>query len=272
MKAGKGAAVLAVMMAGASALAGTNDFTVTGYASFDLSSGYVLYGALENDEPCYWTYGELSVGYRDWCSLGASLWQNTDMTTRRKETMRRMNEWDWSAFGRTGVDLADDWRLSLEAGHVWYVYHGIRPASREFYHTMEEWYGRVALENPFVTPYFEGFYDHQVYKGAFMQGGLKRTFDLPLGLTLTPDVTVGGGTRNYNACMYPPYDGSVGGGVTFVQAAATLAYWFNEHFGVHAKVAYAVLADNDIRHAVKEDGGPLENQFVWGTVGVDVAF
>ncbi len=266
------AAVLVAIMAGASALAETNDFTVTGYASFDVSSGYILYGARENDEPCYWTYGEIDFGYGDWGSLGVGLWQNTDMTTRRKETMRRMNEWDWSVFGRTGVGLADDWRLALEVGHVWYVYHGIRPAARDFYRTMEEWYGRVALENPFVTPYFEGFYDHQVYKGAFLQGGLRRTLDLPLGLTLTPDVTVGGGSRNYNACMYPPYDGAVGGGVTFGQGAGTLAYWFNAHFGVHAKVAYVVLTDNDIRHAVKADGGTLANQFVWGAVGIDMAF
>ena len=272
MTAGRGAAAWAVVLAGASALAGTNDFTVTGYASFDVSSGYVLYGALENDEPCCWTYGELNFGYRDWGSLGASLWQNTDMTTRRKEAMRRMNEWDWAVYGRSGLDLWDGIRLSVEAGHDWYNYHGIHSAARDYYHTMEEWYGRVALENPLVTPYFEGFYDHQVYKGAFLQGGLRRTFDLPLGLTLTPDVTVGGGSRNYNACMYPPYDGSVGGGVTFVQAATTLAYWFNAHFGVHARIAYVVLADNDVRHAVKADGGPLENQFVWGTVGIDVAF
>ena len=272
MNSGKGTAAWVVMLTGAGALAGTNDFTVTGSASFDVSSGYVLYGARENDEPCYWTYGEINFGYRDWGSIGASLWQNTDMTTRRKETMRRMNEWDWSVFGRSGLDLADVWRLALEAGHVWYVYHGIRPEYEAYYHTMEEWYGRIAVENPFVTPYFDGFYDHKVCKGAFFQGGLRRVFNLPLGLTLTPDVTVGGGSRNYNACMYPPYDGSVGGGITFVQAAGTLAYWFNEHFGVHAKVAYAVLTDDDIRHAVDEADGTLANQFVWGTVGIDVAF
>ena len=76
----------------AGALAGTNDFYVTGYGSFDISSGYILYGARENDEPCYWTYGELSAGYGKFGSLGASVWQNTDMTMRRKDVMRMMNE------------------------------------------------------------------------------------------------------------------------------------------------------------------------------------
>ena len=97
-------------------------------------------------------------------------------------------------------------------------------------------------------------------------------FALPFDLTFTPDVTVGGGSRNYNMCMYPPFDGSVAGGVTFVQAMGTLAYWFNEHFGVHARVAYVVLTDDDVRHAVSAYGGPYANQFVWGSVGVDFAF
>lgn len=266
------AAVLAALCAGAGAFAGTNDFYVTGYGSFDVSSGYVLYGARSNDEPCYWTYGEVNFGYGDWGSVGASLWQNTDMTTRRKDVMRRMNEWDWAAYCRSGVDLFDDWRFAFEAGHIWYVYHGVRPAWRASYKTMEEWYGKVSLENPFVTPYFEGFYDHQVYQGAFLQGGLRQAFDLPLGLVLTPDLTIGGGSRNYNACMYPPYDGSVGPGITYVQLAGTLAYWFNEYVGVHLKVAYAVLTDNDVRHAVDEEDGTGANDFVWGTIGVDVAF
>ena len=266
------AAVLAAASAVASASAGTNDFYVTGYGSFDVSSGYVLYGARENDEPCYWTYGEINFGYGSLGSVGASLWQNTDMTTRRKDVMRRMNEWDWAVFYRGGIELVPDWRLAFEAGHIWYVYHGVKEGWQDAYKTMEEWYGRLALENQFVTPYFEGYYDHQVYQGAFMQGGLRHAFGLPFGLMLTPDLTVGGGSRNYNACLYPPYDGSVARGITYVQLAGTLAYWFSEHFGVHLKVAYAVLTDNDIRHAVDEENGTYANDFVWGTVGVDVAF
>ena len=266
------AALGVAMSVGAGAFAGTNDFYVAGYGSFDVSSGYVLYGARSNDEPCYWTYAELIAGHRTWGAFGASLWQNTDMTTRRKETMRRMNEWDWTAFYRGGIDLSDTWRFAFEAGHVWYVYHGVRPAWRDAYKTMEEWLGRVALENPFVTPYFEYYYDHQVYEGAFMQGGLRHAFALPFDLTLTPDVTVGGGDRNYLACMYPPFDGSVSGGLSFVQVSAKLAYWFNDHFGVHAMAAFVTIANDDIRDGIDRNGAPYANDFVWGMVGVDVAF
>ena len=177
-----------------------------------------------------------------------------------------------NVFGRTGIDLADGWRIAVEAGHQWYVYGGVKPDYVDYYHTMEEWFGRIALENSFVTPYFEYFYDRKVYEGAFMQGGLRHQFELPFGFLLTPDLTIGGGDANYNACMYPPFDGSVAGGITYVQISGLLQYWFNDHFGVHARIAYVSLVNGDIRDAVDEYGSPYANDHVWGTIGVDVAF
>ncbi len=268
-----GAAVLSAGLFSASALAATNDsFKVTGYAAFDVSSGYILYGARMNDEPCLWSYGELTLGYGELGSLGISLWQNTDFTSRRSEALGRINEWDWTVFYRGGVDLSEDWRFQFELGHIWYKYHHIRPAYRATYATMEEWLGRFSLPNPYLTPYFEYYYDHQVTHGRFMQGGVKRTFEFADGFLFTPDLTFGGGDRNYNACLYPPYDCSVKSGPTFVQLASTIAYYFNAHFGIHARIAYVVLVNDDIRTAVDKDGGTLANDFVWGSVGMDFAF
>ena len=272
MNAGKAAVALAAAALGAGASAGTNDFYVTGYASLDVSSGYILYGARENDEPCLWTYAEFGLGYGKLGSICAGLWQSSDLTGRRKEVMRRSAEWDWAVFYRGVLDLADGWRLAVEAGCLWYVYGGVKPAYEKYYHTMQEWGGRIALENPYLTPYFEYFYDAKVWKGAFMQGGLRHRFDLPFGFTFTPDFTVGGGDRNYKMCLYPPFDGSVSGGVSYVQVMGTLQYWFNDHVGAHAKIAFVSIADGDIRDAIDRAGGTYENDFVWGTIGVDVAF
>lgn len=271
MKSEIGAALAAGLMLSAVAEDST-EVQLSLYASFDLASGYVLYGARENREPCYWTYGEGNLTLGDFGMLAVGLWQNTDMTAHRKETMRRMNEWDWGAYYRYSLALAEDWQLSLAAGHIWYVYHGLTPAAAPFYKTMEEWYARVQLDNPLVTPYLEGFYDHAVTQGTFVQGGLKRDVTLPAGLVLTPELTLGGGSRNYNACLYPPYDGSVGAGLTFVQASAQLAYWFNAHFGMHARVAYVTILDAEIRAAIDEGGGDAAKDFVWGNLGVEFAF
>ena len=266
-------ALLTISSLGECVLATTNDsFTVTGYGTIDVASGYILYGARSNDEPCLWSYDELSLGYGDWGALGVSLWQNTDLTSRRSDALGRMNEWDWAVFYRGGIDLAEGWRFQFEAGHIWYKYHHVHSAYRSAYATMEEWVGRFSLANQYLTPYFEYFYDHRVTHGSFMQGGLKRTLNLATDFSFTPDLTIGGGDGNYNACLYLPYDGSAKGGPTFVQLAGTLTYWFNAHFGLHAHLAYVVLVNDDIRSAIADDGGSLANDFVWGSVGMDFAF
>lgn len=266
------AALAAVAVAAVASAEDGDGLKVSGYGSFDIASGYVLYGARATKEPCYWTYGELGLAYGRWGKLVAGLWQNTDMTTRRKAVMRRMNEWDWSVSYRNGFDLAEGWRAAFSAGHVWYVYHGLTPEAGPYYPTMQEFFATVRLENPWVVPFAEGYYDHAVCHGAYWRGGLRRAMQLPGGFTFTPEFTVGGGSRNYNACMYPPYDGSVGGGVAYVQLEGTLAYWFNANFGVHAKIAYSVLTDEGIREAVKAADGDIANQHVWGSVGVEFAF
>ena len=246
---------------------------VSGYGSFDVSSAYVLYGGRQNKEPCCWTYGELDLNADAWGTAGASLWQNTDMTYRRKASMRRMNEWDWAAYYRNGVDLAEGWRLSGEVGHIWYKYHGLTPAGRGVYKTMMEVYGRLELDNPCLTPYFAVFHDWKVTDGTFMLAGLKHDFALPYGLTFTPDFAVGGGDRRYLDNLYPPWGaGGVKSGVSYLQLSGKLSYWFNDHFGVHALVAYSAIVDDRIRAGIDADGSDYRKQFVWGNVGVDFAF
>lgn len=266
------AAVTAAWSASCAESAEEEKITVNAYGSFDVSSGYVLYGALMNDEPCFWTYAEAEASFAGLFSAGISLWQNTDMTCRRKDSMRRMNEWDWAAFVRSGYDISEGWRLQGEIGHIWYKYHGLTPAASKTYATMEEIYSRAELVNPFLVPYFTFRHDHKVTHGTFIEGGIKREFELPAGLTLTPDFTVGGGTGKYLAALYPPFDASAGSGVSYAQIALVLSYRFTDNFGVHAKAAFSALTGDDARSAVRRDGGTYENEFVWGNVGMDWSF
>ena len=265
--------MVAFAAAAMAANAGNAKLSVSGYGSFDVSSSYVLYGARINKEPCYWTYGELNLSAEEWGGIGASLWQNADMTCNRKDTMRRMNEWDWSFYLRSRYDITADWRIAFEVGHTWYKYHGLKNSAKSTYKTMMEIYGRIELENPYVTPHLFAAYDWQVTEGSFAVAGMKRDINLPLNITLTPDLTVGGGDDRYLACMYPPWDEkAVKGSMSYVQLSGKLSYWFNDHFGIHAQVAYAVTANDRLRSGIDADPSDYRKQFGWGTVGIDVAF
>jgi hypothetical protein len=269
MKKAVTAAVLCCIAAEAGA-----EISVSGYGSFDISSAYVLYGARQNKEPCAWTYAELSATDDKWGGLFASLWQNTDLTCRRSAVMRRVNEWDWAAGGRAQYVFSEDWILAAEVGHIWYKYHGLHGMeAKATYKTMMEAYGRCELRNPYLTPYFFAAFDWKVTEGMFMTTGVKRDFSLPYGLTLTPDINIGGGDDRYLACLYPPWNADrVNSCLSYTQLAMKLAYRICDWAGVHATVAYSIIVNDRIRSAIGEDNSDAAKQFVWGTVGINFSF
>ena len=269
MKKTVAAALLCCIAAGARA-----EISVSGYGSFDISSAYVLYGARQNKEPCAWTYAELSAADDQWGGLFASLWQNTDLTDRRRMVMRRVNEWDWTTGARTQYAFTEDWIIAAEGGHIWYKYHGLQGQyTKTVYKTMMEVYGRCELRNPYLTPYFFAAFDWKVTEGMFMTAGVKRDFTLPFGFILTPDFTLGGGDERYLACLYPPWDTDrINSCLSYAQLALKLAYRICDRVGIHATVAYAVLVNDRIRSAIDEDSSDAAKQFAWGTAGIDFSF
>ena len=239
--------------------------------SFDVLSGYVLYGGRQNDEPCCWTFLNADIGRDALGFFGASLVQNTDFTCRRGEAMRRMNEWDWGVYYRNGIDIAEGWRLQGDINHIWYVYHGVRPGYRKAYATVMEAVARVSLENPYIVPYYMLAYDHRVSKGTYMEGGLRRSFSLPWDLTFTPDLTVGGANRRYLPCIYPAHEDQKSC-VSYAQLAGKVRYAVNERFGIHGMIAWSSILDDNLRSAIDRSDSCFANDFVWGYIGVDFAF
>ena len=242
--------------------------------SAEVASSYVLYGARFNKEPCLWSYAEVAISEPLLGGPALSLWQNTDLTGHRSDVMRRINEWDWTASYRISLSLSGDWALAAEAGHIWYCYAGLASAQvKAAYKTMMEVFARFRLDNPYLVPHLFVAHDWQVCGGTFAVGGLKRDFSLPLDLTLTCDLTAGGGDARYLAALYPPWGaGSVHSALTYAQLAVRLSYPVSDFFGVHVQLAGTVLADPKIRAAVDCDPGDLRKQFVWGTAGFDFSF
>ena len=185
-----------------------------------------------------------------------------------------MNEWDYAADVRITPELAKGWRLGLEVGHCWCCMHGLRGESADYYaRPAQEIYALFSLDNPYVTPYATCEYGYDTVKGAAFSFGLKRAFSLPLGLELTPKVSAGGSNSGFNEELYPPFDGSVGTGLMFVQVGAELQYWVTEWLGVRAQASFTVITDPDLRDAIDAaDGSSYRNEFVCGGLGVVFAF
>lgn len=265
------ALLVSVAAAGASAAELGNGWKYDFAGAYDVLSGYVLYGGRQNDEPCCWTFLNADFGRDPFGVVGASLVQNTDFTSRRGEMLRRVNEWDWGVYYANGIDIAEGWRLQGDVNHIWYKYHGIRPAYERAYATVMEIVTRLSLENPFVVPYVFVAYDHKISKGTYVEGGLRRDFPLPWDLTFTPDITVGGANSRYLPSIYPTNDGQRGC-VSYAQLAGKLRYAVNDWLGVHGMVAWVSIVDKGLRDAIDDVDSPYGKDFAWGYVGVDFAF
>lgn len=264
---------LAAFLAAAGAL-GDESVKFSGYVSSDIASSYVLYGARINKDPALQTYIELDADIAGFATMGASLWQNTDLTARRKATMGRMNECDFAAFARKSFGIGKNFSLNLEAGHIWYVYsllHGEQ--ARSVYKTMMEIYARAELANPWVTPYVFAAHDWQVTDGEFAIAGLKRDFPLADALVLTADFSAGGGDRRYLEALYPPWGAEkVNASLTYTQLSGKLTYSFGYGLAAHLQLGCTLIANRRIRRAIDTDGSDYSKFFCWAAGGIEYSF
>lgn len=245
-----------------------------GNATFDVLSGYEFRGALANDQPVYWSYGELDLVYRDLAALCVWGFQSTDMTCARKESLRRMNEWDAGASGRVNIPLSERVALGLDLGHCWCSIRGAHGPFADYYEKIRNsLYGFVWLETPYVIPYATAEYEYRVAKCGALTAGIRRKFMLPAGFEFTADISVGGGSKGYNAGLYPPYDAKIGSGIMFARVSCELLYRLTANIGIGATLSYSVLTDPTVResiNSVKDD--PARKDFLCGGIGLRVDF
>ena len=121
----------------------------------DIYTAYVFRNQVYNDrpvaQPCVWAdFTGLDPFY-----FGFYIWQNYDLTNRRREEMRgEWNETDYNVHvGATVWSNEDEtMSLTLEAGHEWFV-NNVKDEYSKDYASSCEIYVKAELETPFVTPY-----------------------------------------------------------------------------------------------------------------------
>jgi len=186
-------------------------------------TAYVWHNAISSDravvQPSVW--GDWT--FCDPLSLGFYVWQNYDLTNRRRHDGLRgeWNETDYNVHLGYAAWTSDDeeYALNLEFGHEWYTYdaHGHwddGSAKRKDYPTTYEFYLKGEFENPLVTPYAQASWDYLRNHGMYFELGVKKEKtlsdlfdsenDLMSQLALFGDWNVGGGSKRYLTYLYAP--------------------------------------------------------------------
>ena len=106
----------------------------------------------------------------------------------------------------------------------------------------------VAWSNPWLTPGVEIYYDFGEADGFYADGMLEHEFDMAPGLTFTPGVSGGWGSRNFNEYSYGADLNALIDGNLYVQ----LEYTWNNGVKLGADIVYTWLWDGEIRRSAKE--------------------
>ena len=269
-------------------------------AGFDVDffTAYVWRNAVQNDrpvaQPCVWADFTLV----DPLYVGFSVWQNYDLTNRRRRAGYRgeWNETDYNVHAGAALWTSDDeeTKLNFELGHDWYTYnvHGTWSEEdggyrkRKDFPSTCELYVKLELENAYVTPYAQISQEYRCVDGTHFELGLKKEktlsdlfdseSDLLSQLTLAGDVNVNFGSRRYMTYLY---DGdtengrTVGNGIGGVTAKLGLTWAPCDHFSVGGMLAFTSILGDDARDEFKAfDPWCDDRELVWGGIQAKVSF
>lgn len=179
----------------------------------DFLTAYIYRNAVVNDrpvfQPCVWA----DWTFADPFYLGFYVWQNYDLTNRRRADGLK-GEWNETDFnlhiGTTFWSNDDeDVNLNFEFGHEWFTYDA--PG----WDTTYEWYAKLELENPIVTPYFQWAWEYLRVHGMHFEAGLKKEITVAdifgseneflSQLTLAGDFNLSFGSSKYLSYNFSTY-------------------------------------------------------------------
>lgn len=260
----------------------------------DVYTAYVFRNQVYNDrpvaQPCVW--GDF-IGL-DPFYFGFYIWQNYDLTNRRREEMRgEWNETDYNIHvGATVWSNEDEtMSLTLEAGHEWFV-NNVKSEYSKDYASSCEIYVKAEFETPFVTPYGQISHAYRYLDGTHYELGLKRDFtlmeEMPLGesLTLGIDWNVNFGSGKYLDYIYGVGRGYIEDeddfergnkdGIGGTTLKFVLTWQLCDCFSVGGVLAYTSLLNESIRENYRDSGwywgSHYDDDCVWGGVQAKLSF
>jgi hypothetical protein len=260
----------------------------------DIYTAYVYRNQVYNDrpvaQPCVWAdFVGLDPFY-----FGFYIWQNYDLTNRRREEMRgEWNETDYNVHLGATVWSNDEETMSLgiEVGHEWFVSLVKSEYDKDYASTCEI-YVKAEFETPFVTPYALASRMYRYLDGMHYELGLKREFvlmeEMPLGesLTLGADWNVDFGSGKYLDYLYGVgrgyYEENDEGdfmrgnkdGIGGTTLKLVLTWQLCENFSLGGVAAYTSLLNESIRNGYRDSGwwGNYKDDLVWGGVQAKLEF
>ena len=246
------------------------DATVTA----DVTSGYLLYGALMNSQPCVQGGVEAGETYDALGRFGVGAWSNSDLTGRRHTFGKAFNENDFYLHCGRAFEISESVSFDFRAMHMWYWYPHSTGHTRKGCPSKRELYLIGSLENPYVVPYAMWTHEWELTDGTYFECGLRRRCELGGGFALTPSFSGNWLSHGYMTIFPAPAgEDACEPGIGCLRLSLIAEYAVTKNFSVHARIDYVSLVNDELRGAVRDArNSPYMNDFVWGSIGFSYSF
>ena len=165
--------------------------------------------------------------------------------------------------------MAKDITLNVYAGHIWFL----------FFHTKGEWEPQqsfiwgIELNNPIVTPFVNFEYEYAYYPSLYVEGGLKRNFDITDCIRVIPSVSVSGMGRGFKTSFFPESDCEYSHGIEALFARLRGEWDCLAHTTLFIQATYCSILDPDIRDAIDNaEGSTYKKDYALVEVGITFNF
>ena len=239
--------------------------------STDVSSVAPSRGAVVEDRPTWNNTVVLELPAETLGRFGIIHWNQTDLTNRSPYWQRCFNEHDWGAYYGYDWAFAEDWTLTNEVMVYWMCYSNAK-SGVERSHSDYEWDWQGKLANPYVTPYW------RMRVGANQGGwtdttiGLKQSYTVLDGLTLTPAAFLEIGDGRMNEYRFAKgADKNHQTGVQTYNIQLTASYQLTEWLSAFASVREMVTAGHHNRDGRRGRTMTCCDLTIW-QVGLSVNF
>ena len=246
------------------------DATITA----NITSGYLLYGALMNSQPCAQGGVEAGASTATLGRLGVGAWANSDLTSRRHAFGKAFNEDDFYLHYGRAFEITEEVSINMRLMHMWYWYPHSRGRTRKGCPSKREFYAIASIENPVVVPYAMWTHEWELTDGTYFECGLRRKWEISKDLSLTPAVSGNWLSHGYMTIFPAPVgDVSCDAGVGCLRASMIAEYAITDNFSVHARIDYVSIVNDEVRGAIRDaHNSPYRNDFAWGSIGCSYSF
>jgi len=243
-------------------------------ANVDLTSGYLLYGALMNSQPCVQGGVEAGASYGSLGRFGVGAWSNSDLTGRRHTFGKAFNENDFYLHYGKAFGIAENVSFNLRMMHMWYWYPHSTGRTGKGCPSKRELYLIGSLENPAVVPYAMWTHEWELTDGTYFECGLRRRCDLGGGFAVTPSFSGNWLSHGYMTIFPAPAgESACKRGVGCLRLSLLAEYAVTANFSVHARIDFVSLVNDELRGAVRDArNSPYMNDFAWGSIGCSYSF